>query len=135
MEENTFTNYYEILQCDKSSSTDELKKCYQRLVLSSHPDKNNTSEDKFLLIQKAWSILRDPESRRQYDATLTCHEHSDHLLYDTIRLSDMTYDETERIYAFSCRCGGVYLLDASDSIPSQVIIGCDECSFSIQVNR
>lgn len=135
MGEKYFTNYYEILQCNKSTPAEELKKCYQRLILSSHPDKTNTSEEKFLLIQKAWSILRDPKSRKQYDAALTCHEHSDHLLFDTIKLSEMNFNEAESVYSYHCRCGGLYSLEASDSIPNKVIIGCDECSFSIQIIR
>ncbi|KAL0894016.1 hypothetical protein ABMA27_014082 [Loxostege sticticalis] len=137
MEDNTSsTDYYQILQCERTASAEELKKSYQRLVLLFHPDKKDEkdSDKLFLLIQKAWSVLRDPNSRRQYDAELTCQEHSELLIYETISLDQMQYDAVEDIYMYTCRCGGTYLLDRSDTMPAKVIIGCDECSFSIEVN-
>ncbi|KOB74012.1 putative CSL-type zinc finger domain-containing protein [Operophtera brumata] len=128
-------DYYTVLQCDKTASAEELKRSYQRLLLSSHPDKNDDdSDEKFLLIQKAWSVLREPESRKQYDATLTCQEHTEVLLYDTVSLSDMTL-ASEDIYTYSCRCGGTYKLENSEAIQKNIYIGCDECSFSILVKR
>lgn len=133
--QQSFVDYYKVLECDRTATSDELKKSYKRLILSSHPDKVETQNDEnFLLIQKAWSVLKDPLSRKQYDAELTCHEHSDCLLYDTISLLEMEFDSNESAYTYPCRCGGTYVLDI-DSIPSNIIIGCDECSFSIQVNR
>lgn len=129
-------DYYTVLQCDKTASAEEIKRSYQRLLLSSHPDKSDEeSDEKFLLIQKAWSVLREPESRKQYDATLTCQEHSEVLLYDSVLLSDMTFVACEDIYKYSCRCGGTYVLENSKDMQINVYIGCDECSFSILVKR
>ena len=136
MEEEKFVDYYKVLECDRTVTTDELKKSYKRLVLFSHPDKvENETDDNFLRIQKAWSVLKDPVARKQYDAMLSCHENSECLLYDTISLTDMEMDSSEECYTYPCRCGGTYVLETSDSIRSTVIIGCDECSFSIQVNK
>ncbi|CAK1545326.1 unnamed protein product [Leptosia nina] len=131
-----FVDYYKILDCERTSNYDELKKNYQRLALLFHPDKKDSSagDEKFLLIQKAWSVLRDPESRKQYDALLVCHEHSNLLLYETIPLSDMTFDIADGAYTYPCRCSGIYLLETCDAIPPTVVVGCNECSFSIQVN-
>lgn len=135
-EEKSFVDYYKVLECDRTVTSDELKKSYKRLVLSSHPDKvENDNDENFLRLQKAWSVLKDPVARKQYDAMLACHEHSECLLYDTISLSDMEIDSNNECYTYPCRCGGTYVLETSDSIPSTVIIGCDECSFSIQVNK
>lgn len=133
---DNFVDFYKTLQCDKNTSFEDLKKNYQKLILSLHPDKIG-NEDKggvFHLVQKAWSVLKDPESRKLYDAELICQEHSELLLYDTINLSDMELDSTESFYTYGCRCGGMYLLDSSEVNSTKVIIGCDECSFSIQVN-
>lgn len=132
---DSLVDYYTVLECNKTASSEELKRSYQRLLLSSHPDKNfDDSDEKFILIQKAWSVLRDPECRKQYDATLTCQEHSEVLLYDTISLSDMT-SENEHTHTYSCRCGGTYVLEdiASLNLDNSVYIACDECSFSIKV--
>lgn len=131
-----FVDYYRVLECERTATDEEIKRCYKRLVLVAHPDKVQNDNDKgFLLIQKAWSVLKDPVSRKQYDAELTCYEHSECLLYDTISLSDMNLESSEDVYSYPCRCGGSYLLSASVPITSDIVIGCDECSFSIKVNK
>lgn len=129
-----FVDFYKVLYCDRNASYEDLKRSYQKLILLLHPDKiGNGDEDVFHLVQKAWSVLKDPDSRKLYDAQLICQEHSDLLLYDTINLSDMELDSSERFYTYCCRCGGMYLLDSSEVKGTKVIIGCDECSFSIEV--
>ncbi|KAI8434846.1 hypothetical protein MSG28_003338 [Choristoneura fumiferana] len=109
-----FPDYYEVLQCERTASSEELKKSYQSLILSTHPDKVNCNNDRFLLVQEAWNILRDPESRKLYDAQLSNSEHSntDCLLYDVINLSDM--DNCDGVYTYMCRCGSNYVLEDSD---------------------
>lgn len=131
-----FVDFYKVLQCNRNTSFEDLKKNYQKLILLLHPDKigNEDKDGLFHLVQKAWSVLKDPESRKLYDAELICQEHSDLLLYDTINLSDMELDSNEGCYTYSCRCGGKYLLETSKENGTKVIIGCDECSFSVQVN-
>ncbi|CAK1581784.1 unnamed protein product [Parnassius mnemosyne] len=133
--ESNVINFYEILQCDRNASAEELKRSYQRLVLTFHPDKKITSNnhESFLNIQKAWSVLRDPHSRKQYDALLSCEEHKELLLYDTVSVLDMDYDNSSSIYSYQCRCGGNYSVCASELKPPEIVIECDECSFSIQV--
>lgn len=129
-----FVDFYKVLQCDRNASFEDLKKNYQKLILLLHPDKiGNGDEGVFHLVQKAWSVLKYPESRKLYDAQLISQEHSDILLYDTINLSDMELDPSESFYTYYCRCGGMYLLDSSEVYDTKVILGCDECSFSVQV--
>lgn len=131
-----FIDFYKVLHSDRNTSLEDLKKKYLKLILLLHPDKigNENEDGEFHLVQKAWSVLKDPESRKLYDAELICQEHSDLLLYDTINLSDMTLDSSESFYTYCCRCGGTYLLNSSEANGTKVIIGCDECSFSVQVN-
>lgn len=135
--QQSFVDYYRVLECERSATDEEIKRNYKRLILLSHPDKvvNEENDETFLLIQKAWSVLKDPASRKQYDAMLTCHEHTDCLLYDTISLSGMEFDADTGVYSYPCRCGGTYLLSDSDSMTSNIVIGCDECSFSIQIYK
>lgn len=129
-------DYYKILKCERTATVEELKRNYQQLALVMHPDKVTGSDDhQFLLIHKAWSILRDPESRKKYDSELALREHSNHLLYCTIPLSEMVFCTDENIYSYACRCGGNYMLDAKEVQQNSLIVPCDECSFSIQVNR
>jgi DnaJ-class molecular chaperone len=63
-------DYYSILEVDKKSTEEEIKKSYKRLALKYHPDKNNgdeTASDKFKEIAEAYSVLGNKERKREYD--------------------------------------------------------------------
>lgn len=61
---------YAMLQVNREASAEEIKKAYRKLSLKFHPDTSggdDTSGDKFKEINDAYSILKDPEKRREYD--------------------------------------------------------------------
>ena len=63
-------NYYEILGLDKNASDADIKKAYRKLAVKYHPDKNpnnKETEDKFKIINEAYSVLSDKEKKQQYD--------------------------------------------------------------------
>lgn len=63
-------NYYEMLGVSKNSSEDEIKKAYKRWISENHPDKNPDDKslpEKIKGINEAYSVLSDPDKRRQYD--------------------------------------------------------------------
>ena len=64
-------DYYQILGLAKNATADQIKKAYRKLAMQYHPDRNPGKEDwaneKFKEINEAFSILGDPEKRRQYD--------------------------------------------------------------------
>lgn len=63
-------DFYKILGVNENSSHDEIKKCYRKLQLNYHPDKNNNSTESVNMTQKineAYSILGDDNKRREYD--------------------------------------------------------------------
>jgi molecular chaperone DnaJ len=63
-------DYYEILQCERTDSDDEIKKSYRKLAMAYHPDRNGGSkeaEEKFKAITEAYDVLRDPQKRAAYD--------------------------------------------------------------------
>jgi curved DNA-binding protein len=65
-----FKDYYKILNVDKNSSQDEIKKAYRKLAQKYHPDKNKgdkTAENKFKDISEAYQVLGDAEKRKKYD--------------------------------------------------------------------
>jgi len=65
------TDYYKTLEIPKSAGADEIKKAYRKLAMQWHPDKNPTNkeeaEEKFKTISEAYSVLSDPEKKKQYD--------------------------------------------------------------------
>jgi DnaJ-class molecular chaperone len=68
----TTTNYYDILGVSKESSENEIKKAYRALSLKYHPDRNSSEEAKTKIIEinDAYEVLRDPNSRKEYDTKL-----------------------------------------------------------------
>lgn len=62
-------DYYEVLGVNRNASDEELKKAYRVLAKKYHPDVNKTAEAETLFkeIGEAYSILSDPDKRRQYD--------------------------------------------------------------------
>jgi len=57
---------YKILGVSKNATTEEIKKKYKKLALLYHPDKNPDSVS-FSRIHEAYSVLMDPQKRREYD--------------------------------------------------------------------
>ena len=63
-------DYYEVLGVDKNADEAALKKAYRKLAKKYHPDVNpgdKEAEKKFKEATEAYTILSDPDKRRQYD--------------------------------------------------------------------
>ncbi|KAJ0986722.1 hypothetical protein J5N97_005078 [Dioscorea zingiberensis] len=63
---------YEVLSVARNASDQEIKNAYRRLALKYHPDKNAndpTAADIFKEVTYSYSILSNPEKRRQYDTS------------------------------------------------------------------
>ena len=64
-----FKDYYKILGVDKKASKEEVQRAYRKLARKYHPDVNK-SEDaqaRFIEINEAYEVLKDPEKRSYYD--------------------------------------------------------------------
>src|SRR5689334_21479640 len=64
------SDYYAVLECERTASDDEIKKSYRRLAMAYHPDRNGGSKDaeeKFKALTEAYDVLRDPQKRAAYD--------------------------------------------------------------------
>ena len=63
-------DYYQILEVDRGSSDDEIKKSYRKMAMKWHPDKNPNNpqaEEKFKDCAEAFDVLSDPQKKQQYD--------------------------------------------------------------------
>lgn len=63
-------DYYEILGVARNAADAEIKKAFRSLALKYHPDRNHGNkelEEKFKVINEAYSVLSDPQKRANYD--------------------------------------------------------------------
>ncbi|KAJ1345069.1 hypothetical protein BSLG_000584 [Batrachochytrium salamandrivorans] len=69
----TTIDFYGILNVDHKATDDDIKNAYKRLCITFHPDKYMKESDKsiaqrkFQSVQRAYSVLSDPEKRYIYD--------------------------------------------------------------------
>jgi molecular chaperone DnaJ len=64
------TDFYEILGVTRTASEAEVKNAYRKLALKYHPDRNPgdlEAQETFKRISIAYSVISDPNRRRQYD--------------------------------------------------------------------
>lgn len=62
-------DYYKILDLNKNSSQEEIKKAYRKMAHKHHPDKQSgeNSAEEFIDAMEAYHVLSDPEKRKEYD--------------------------------------------------------------------
>jgi len=62
-------DYYKILGVVKDASAAQIKKAYRKLAKKFHPDTSDedNAEDRFKEIAEAYSVLSDPQKRKEYD--------------------------------------------------------------------
>lgn len=66
----TTKDYYQILGVAEDASASAIKKAYRKLAKQYHPDANRedpNAGERFKEVSEAYSVLSDPEKRRQYD--------------------------------------------------------------------
>ena len=60
-------DYYVILGIPADADQKQIRSAYRERVKELHPDYYGKNCDTFLALQEAYSVLRDPTRRRQYD--------------------------------------------------------------------
>ena len=64
------TDYYEILQVERTATDGEIKTAYRKLAMQFHPDRNPNNpeaEEKFKECSEAYTVLSDADKRAAYD--------------------------------------------------------------------
>lgn len=115
-------SHYEVLGVRVNATYQQIKNAFNRKALQYHPDKQvkqqqttqsqqqQQHQNNFLLIQEAYSVLKDVAKRNQYDLQRQSIENhqkqrEEPLIYEEVDLDDMDYDEADESYSKSCfRC-------------------------------
>ena len=144
-------NYYELFNLSNYSSVDKIKFQYQQIIKQCHPDKAlftkslsiKESSETFLKVTEAWNILRNPDTKAEYDAKLKQFETEIQFSvnevvtidqFESIRTSDVTEKIDGDLLEYDCCCGGKYEFLKKDSyINTSILIGCSNCSLYIEV--
>lgn len=136
-------NLYEILGCNKTTSYETLKENYKKLIVKFHPDKNislsSSTTDACAELNKAWNILKDPDSKKMYDEQIEQSDiNTEVTIFETLNVIDL--ENNDDSLSYSCRCGGLFLVPKSvvhnvfNNYPLEpVLFPCDDCSLFIQV--
>lgn len=106
--------HYEVMELDKTATSEEVKKQYKKLALKYHPDRNIGREvestEYFKLISSAYQVLSDPHERQWYD------DHRDQILrggvgteeYDENTINLWKYFNNSCFNSFDDSNGGFY---------------------------
>jgi molecular chaperone DnaJ len=73
-------DYYDVLGVSPGAGADEIKRAYRQLARRYHPDISGDDRGSaFLEVARAYEVLRHPERRRSYDASLIARGRADWL--------------------------------------------------------
>lgn len=143
----TKNNYYQILGIPVSSDSVAIKTAYKQKLLLNHPDKSARTNTEITLIQQAYKVLIDDQSRQKYDELLNKSVQKQGLiingdgldiynLQDFIIIDDDYYKQCPR-----CRSDKSMKLTEDDLIEGttdgtgdyEIIVQCNDCSLWIKV--
>ncbi|KAJ3430713.1 diphthamide biosynthesis protein [Anaeramoeba flamelloides] len=150
-----FTNHYQVLGVGESSSLQEIKTAYKRLVLKTHPDRYKKSKDNeklpsFVSVQLAYEILRSKKRRALFNQQLERtkkeieeekeNETDLYKLLDrqapvmgSVDIDEMDWDGYKKVFHYPCPCGGRFEVSQEDLEEGIPIAICDCCSLAIYV--
>lgn len=108
-------NHYEAIDAPRSADASELRRQYLRASVLVHPDKNPHPDatQAFQRVAASWTVLSDPERRRQYDDELRCGRDQDE---DEVRISPEDAFAAFSFAAAATMAGGGGAGDVADTL-------------------
>jgi DnaJ-class molecular chaperone len=145
-------NFYRVLNVRPDASLDDIRRSYQQLALSLHPDKTGRTDpeslDRFHKVQMAWECLRCLDRRTEYDrqqqhddiSTNNTFTHNI-VIQDTIDLDDLMYDGDDAVPWLECRCGSRISVNIDEraldayrqSANDELLVQCESCSLFYRI--
>jgi hypothetical protein len=93
-------DYYSILGVDRDASEITIKKTFREKALLIHPDKSKTdTEEKFIELYEAYSILADRKKRDKYDNLYNFFNPESLVNEDKLDIDLIAISEKGKIYA------------------------------------
>ncbi|MCJ1485142.1 hypothetical protein MMC06_005315 [Schaereria dolodes] len=153
-------NHYEVLTLPSPSNREQtpnkhdIKLAYRHALLHHHPDKSRVkaspdSDSRKVTVDDislAYKVLSNPASRSEYDRLLWIQASKtspdiiqSHPGLETMDLDDLSYDEANRTWHRSCRCGnaGAFMVTEADlekdADTGETFTGCGGCSLWLRV--
>jgi len=156
--------HYEILGISEALLKEQedpiqiIRRAYHRALLHNHPDKASAADSLSLpkassasskpsidRISEAFRILSSPQSRAEYDQTLTLAQQGPEKQafqtgIENVDLDDLEFDERESSWFRGCRCGNPkgYLITEPDleevEQQGELVVGCQDCSLWLKVH-
>jgi curved DNA-binding protein len=91
------TDLYEFLQISPNAQPDTIHRVYRFLAARFHPDNPDTGDpEKFLLLNRAFEVLSDPERRAEYDARLRKKQEQPNPVFESVDFLDGIEGELNR---------------------------------------
>jgi curved DNA-binding protein len=95
--EDETPDFYAFLQVSSTAETDTIHRVYRFWASRFHPDKPGTGDpEKFLLLNRAYEVLSNPERRAEYDRSLGAQKASPVPLFEAVDFLDGIDGEMNR---------------------------------------
>lgn len=89
-------------------------------------------------MNKAWNVLKDPDSKKAYDEQIEQSDiDTEVTIFETLNVGDLENNEIDDTLSYRCRCGGSFLVPKLMVVNvyrlEPILFPCDDCSLFIEI--